>query len=47
MPAPRDYPANPPKHLTESATYGEAVQSNVFYVMPIAHPAGEPIFGLK
>jgi hypothetical protein len=31
MPAPRDYPANPPKHLTESATYGEAVQSNAHY----------------
>jgi hypothetical protein len=43
MPAPRDYPANPPKHLTESATYGEAVQSNVFYVMPTAPPDGASI----
>ena len=45
MPAPRDYPASPPTHLTASATYGEAVQSNVFYVMPTAHPAGTLISG--
>src|SRR5262245_25055211 len=32
MPAPRDYSASPATHLTASATYGEAVQSNVVYV---------------
>src|SRR5262245_10468288 len=52
MPAPRDYPASPATHLTASATYGDAVQSNVFYVMPIAHPAsvaisqGNRVFGV-
>jgi hypothetical protein len=43
MPAARDYPASPPTHLTASATYGEAVQSNGFYVMPTEHPADASI----
>ena len=43
MPAPRDYPTRPSHDLTASAIYGEAVQSNVLYVVPTDDPVDTSI----
>ena len=47
MPAPRGYTIGAGQIATggHEHRYGGAVQSNVFYVMPTAHPADAPISG--